>query len=117
MVGKLVDYGLEHWVRLSLPSPCPRVPQTDPLLRASQGADQVGVNHVRRFVCESLSFTHRYVPVGLLERFPVALNERAFPYRGRDELEVCFRARFQRGSDVAHASRTMTDTSFVGSSC
>ncbi|ORY87464.1 hypothetical protein BCR35DRAFT_302230 [Leucosporidium creatinivorum] len=65
MVGKLVDYGLEHW-----------------------GSDQVGVNHVRRFVCESLSFTHRYIPVGLLERFPVQLNERAFPYRGRDELET-----------------------------
>ncbi|KAM0789358.1 hypothetical protein ACM66B_000189 [Microbotryomycetes sp. NB124-2] len=72
MVGKLVDYGLEHW-----------------------GSDQVGVNHVRRFVCESLSFTHRYVPVGLLERFPVHMNERAYPYKGRDELETLL------GSDQA----------------
>ncbi|KAK4057301.1 tRNA-dihydrouridine synthase 3 [Microbotryomycetes sp. JL221] len=65
MIGKLCDYGLEHW-----------------------GSDQVGVNHVRRFVCESLSFTHRYVPVGLLERFPVHMNERALPYKGRNELET-----------------------------
>ncbi|KAK4048211.1 tRNA-dihydrouridine synthase 3 [Microbotryomycetes sp. JL201] len=72
MVGKLVDYGLEHW-----------------------GSDQVGVNHVRRFVCESLSFTHRYVPVGLLERFPMHMNERAYPYKGRDELETLL------GSDQA----------------
>lgn len=65
MVAKLVDYGLEHW-----------------------GSDQIGVNHVRRFVCEALSFTHRYIPVGLLERLPVQLNQRAYPYQGRDELET-----------------------------
>ncbi|GAA5949641.1 hypothetical protein JCM21900_002481 [Sporobolomyces salmonicolor] len=65
MIGKLCDYGLEHW-----------------------GSDQIGVNKTRRFVCESMSFTHRYVPVGLLERFPIHMNERAFPYKGRDELET-----------------------------
>ncbi|BGP43880.1 tRNA-dihydrouridine synthase 3 [Rhodotorula kratochvilovae] len=65
MIGKLCDYGLEHW-----------------------GADQMGVNKTRRFVAESLSFTHRYVPVGLLERLPTNMNERAFPYKGRDELET-----------------------------
>lgn len=48
----------------------------------------MGVNHVRRFVCESLSFTHRYVPIGLLERFPISMNDRPMPYKGRDELEV-----------------------------
>lgn len=48
----------------------------------------MGVNKTRRFVAESLSFTHRYVPVGLLERLPTNMNERAFPYKGRDELEV-----------------------------
>ncbi|GAA6026122.1 hypothetical protein JCM11491_002806 [Sporobolomyces phaffii] len=65
MVGKLCDYGLEHW-----------------------GSDQIGVNKTRRFVCESLSFTHRYVPVGLLERMPAHMNERALPFKGRDELET-----------------------------
>ncbi|GAA5895703.1 hypothetical protein JCM8208_005304 [Rhodotorula glutinis] len=65
MIGKLCDYGMEHW-----------------------GADQMGLNKTRRFVAESLSFTHRYVPVGLLERLPTNMNERAFPYKGRDELET-----------------------------
>lgn len=48
----------------------------------------MGVNKCRRFVCEALSFTHRYVPVGLLERLPTNMNERPFAFRGRDELEV-----------------------------
>ncbi|BGP27994.1 tRNA-dihydrouridine synthase 3 [Rhodotorula toruloides] len=65
MIGKLCDYGLEHW-----------------------GSDQMGVNKCRRFVCEALSFTHRYVPVGLLERLPTNMNERPFVFRGRDELET-----------------------------
>ncbi|GAA6011175.1 hypothetical protein JCM10207_005526 [Rhodosporidiobolus poonsookiae] len=68
MIGKLCDYGLEHW-----------------------GSDQIGVNKTRRFVCESLSFTHRYIPVGLLERGAdqsVHMNQRPFPYKGRDELET-----------------------------
>ncbi|GAA6060860.1 hypothetical protein JCM10212_006240 [Sporobolomyces blumeae] len=65
MIGKLCDYGLEHW-----------------------GSDQMGVNKTRRFVCESMSFTHRYVPVGMLERLPTNMNERALPYKGRDELET-----------------------------
>lgn len=57
-------------------------------LPISQGSDQMGTNLTRRFVCEAMSFTHRYVPVGLLERLPTYMNERAFPYKGRDELEV-----------------------------
>ncbi|GAA5884122.1 hypothetical protein JCM6882_002148 [Rhodosporidiobolus microsporus] len=69
MIGKLCNYGLEHW-----------------------GADQIGVNKARRFVAEALSFQHRYVPVGLLERAtettPMHMNQRAFPYKGRDELET-----------------------------
>ncbi|GAA5871429.1 hypothetical protein JCM3774_005596 [Rhodotorula dairenensis] len=65
MIGKLCDFGLEHW-----------------------GSDQMGTNLTRRFVCEAMSFTHRYVPVGLLERLPTHMNERAFPYKGRDELET-----------------------------
>ena len=88
MIGKLVDYGLEHWVRLSSLSL-----RTFPLnltrsTPSQQGSDQMGVNHVRRFVCESMSFTHRYVPIGLLEHFPISMNDRPMPYKGRDELEV-----------------------------
>ena len=60
-----VHYGLEHW-----------------------GSDQRGVNRVRRFLLEWLSFTYRYIPVGLLERIPVQLNERAPAYRGRSDLEI-----------------------------
>jgi tRNA-dihydrouridine synthase 3 len=52
----------------------------------------MGTNLTRRFVCEAMSFTHRYVPVGLLERLPTHMNERAFPYKGRDELEVRYAA-------------------------
>lgn len=66
MIGDLAKFGLEHW-----------------------GSDTMGVNATRRFVCEALSFTYRYVPVGLLERFPASLNNRPYPFRGRDDLEVC----------------------------
>jgi tRNA-dihydrouridine synthase 3 len=64
MIGTLASYGLEHW-----------------------GSDTQGLNTTRRFLCEALSFQHRYVPVGLLER-PMKLNERPYPYKGRNELEV-----------------------------
>ena len=62
---KFVHYGLEHW-----------------------GSDQRGVNRVRRFLLEWLSFTYRYIPVGLLERVPAQLNERPPAYRGRNDLEI-----------------------------
>lgn len=52
-----VRYGLEHW-----------------------GSDQMGVNKTRRFLLEWLSFTHRYIPVGLLEVLPQRINERPLPY-------------------------------------
>ena len=65
MYKDFVHFGLEHW-----------------------GSDQQGVNHVRRFLLEWLSFTYRYIPVGLLERIPVQLNDRAPAYRGRNELET-----------------------------
>lgn len=71
MIGNLASFGLEHW-----------------------GSDTLGVNATRRFVCEAMSFTYRYIPVGLLERFPSSLNDRPYPFRGRDELEVGILLRF-----------------------
>lgn len=59
-VRDLVNFGLEHW-----------------------GTDVVGMRETRRFVLEALSFQHRYIPVGILERFPVQMNERPFPFHGR----------------------------------
>jgi tRNA-dihydrouridine synthase 3 len=55
---------------------------------AHWGADERGVMTTRRFLCEWLSFLHRYVPVGLLERLPQRINERPPFYEGRDELET-----------------------------
>lgn len=64
-IGKLASFGLEHW-----------------------GSDTQGVNTTRRFLCESLGFQYRYVPVGLLERLPARINDRPYPFKGRDELET-----------------------------
>ncbi|CAE6492764.1 unnamed protein product [Rhizoctonia solani] len=63
MIRQYAEYGLNHW-----------------------GSDTVGVNNTRRFLCEALSFTYRYIPIGLLERLPGKINERPPAYRGRDEL-------------------------------
>ncbi|KAF8581807.1 zinc finger dihydrouridine synthase, partial [Ramaria rubella] len=52
------------------------------------GSDTAGINTTRRYLCEALSFQHRYIPIGLLERLPGRLNERAPRWRGRDELET-----------------------------
>lgn len=65
LLSDLAKFGLEHW-----------------------GSDTMGVNTTRRFLCEAISFTYRYVPVGLLERLPANLNDRPYPFKGRDELEV-----------------------------
>lgn len=65
IVRQLCEYGLTHW-----------------------GTDTAGVNTTRRYVCEALSFQHRYIPIGLLERPIGVLNERAPAYHGRDELET-----------------------------
>ncbi|KAL4076835.1 hypothetical protein V8B97DRAFT_2084564 [Scleroderma yunnanense] len=51
------------------------------------GTDTAGVNTARRYLCEALSFQYRYIPIGLLERLPARINERAPAFRGRDELE------------------------------
>ena len=34
-----------------------------------------------------LSFTHRYVPLGLLDHVPIRMNDRPPPFAGRDALE------------------------------
>ena len=56
--------GLEHW-----------------------GSDAQGVAKTRKFLLEWLSFLHRYVPVGLLERLPQLMGDHAPSYYGRDDLE------------------------------
>ncbi|KAF8801086.1 zinc finger dihydrouridine synthase [Phlegmacium glaucopus] len=52
------------------------------------GSDTTGVNSTRRYLCEALSFQYRYVPIGLLERLPGRINDRAPAFRGRNELET-----------------------------
>ena len=51
------------------------------------GSDREGVERTRRFLLEFLSFSCRYIPVGLLE-FPQRLSQRPPAYYGRDELET-----------------------------
>ncbi|CAO1624412.1 unnamed protein product [Parajaminaea phylloscopi] len=65
MVRQYVHYGLTHW-----------------------GSDTQGVNKTRRFLCEAMSFWHRYVPLGLLEHLPPSMNDRPPAFRGRDDLET-----------------------------
>jgi len=73
LLKTFVHHGLEHW-----------------------GSDQKGVNNVRRFLLEWLSFLHRYVPVGLLDVLPPYLNDRppgaSFAF-GRDKLETLMASR------------------------
>ncbi|WFD30006.1 tRNA-dihydrouridine(47) synthase [NAD(P)(+)] [Malassezia sp. CBS 17886] len=64
IVREYASHGLSHW-----------------------GSDTQGVNTTRRFLCEMLSFTHRYVPLGILEHVPVRMNDRPPPFAGRDHLE------------------------------
>jgi len=63
-VKKFVDFGLEHW-----------------------GSDDTGVDTTRRFLLEWLSFTHRYVPVGLLDHIPAKINYRPNGLMARNEME------------------------------
>lgn len=52
------------------------------------GTDAFGISQCRRFFCEFMSFFHRYVPMGICERYPVLLNERPPNWKGRSELET-----------------------------
>ena len=64
-VEKFCRYGLESW-----------------------GSDELGIGYTRRFLLEFLSFSCRYIPIGLLEHLPPSLNDRAPAYRGRSDLET-----------------------------
>ncbi|KAI0016143.1 FMN-linked oxidoreductase [Xylariomycetidae sp. FL0641] len=52
------------------------------------GTDEIGLGYTRRFLLEWLSFTHRYIPIGILEHLPPSLNDRPPKYRGRNDLET-----------------------------
>ncbi|KAI5951367.1 DUS3 [Candida jiufengensis] len=65
MYEKFAKFAIQHW-----------------------GSDEYGVATARRFMCEFLSFTHRYIPVGIMERLPPKLNERPPKWVGRNELET-----------------------------
>lgn len=52
------------------------------------GSDEIGVGTTRRFLLEWLSFSCRYVPVGILEYLPPKFGDRPPAFRGRDELET-----------------------------
>jgi tRNA-dihydrouridine synthase 3 len=51
------------------------------------GADEYGVNTTRRYLLEWLSFLHRYIPVGILERTQ-KINERPPRFFCRNDLET-----------------------------
>ena len=65
LVKDFSNYGLEHW-----------------------GSDEKGVETTRRFLLEWLSFQHRYVPQGILERPPQRMNQRIPKYVTRNDLET-----------------------------
>lgn len=53
------------------------------------GSDEYGINTARRFMCEFISFTHRYIPVGVMEKMHNAkMNERPPKWVGRSDLET-----------------------------
>ncbi|OBA22515.1 Dus-domain-containing protein [Metschnikowia bicuspidata var. bicuspidata NRRL YB-4993] len=62
---QFADFAVEHW-----------------------GSDEYGIENARRYMCEFIGFTHRYIPVGILERLPPKLNERPPKWKGRNELET-----------------------------
>ncbi|KAL9043158.1 MAG: hypothetical protein Q9214_003587 [Letrouitia sp. 1 TL-2023] len=65
LVEQYVRYGLETW-----------------------GSDEWGIGTTRRFLLEWLSFSHRYVPMGILAHLPPSLQDRPPTWRGRNELET-----------------------------
>jgi tRNA-dihydrouridine synthase 3 len=64
-IEKFTKYGLQTW-----------------------GSDEMGIGTTRRFLLEWLSFSYRYVPVGLLEYLPPNIQDRPPAFKGRNELET-----------------------------
>ncbi|KAH9823754.1 tRNA-dihydrouridine(47) synthase [NAD(P)(+)]-like [Teratosphaeria destructans] len=64
-ISDFVRHGLEYW-----------------------GSDEIGVGTTRRFLLEWLSFSCRYVPIGLLEYLPPKFGDRPPAFRGRSDLET-----------------------------
>lgn len=64
-IEKFARYGLEAW-----------------------GSDEIGLGITRRFLLEWLSFSCRYVPIGILEHLPPRIQDRPPQYRGRNDLET-----------------------------
>lgn len=52
------------------------------------GSDTQGVNQTRRFLCEWMSFYHRYVPVGIIETLPQRFSQRPERFMGRSDMET-----------------------------
>ena len=52
------------------------------------GSDEFGVGTTRKFLLEWLSFSCRYVPIGILEHLPPKFGDRPPAFRGRSELET-----------------------------
>ena len=65
ILKEFVDNGLEHW-----------------------GSDAQGVEKTRYFLLNWLSLLNRYIPVGLLERVPIRIGQKAPQFIGRDDLET-----------------------------
>ncbi|CAL9729248.1 tRNA-dihydrouridine(47) synthase [NAD(P)(+)] [Monosporozyma unispora] len=65
ILADFTRYAMEHW-----------------------GTDEYGIAQCRRYFCDFMSFFHRYIPMGICERYPVKLNERPPHWQGRDEMET-----------------------------
>jgi tRNA-dihydrouridine synthase 3 len=52
------------------------------------GSDEIGVGTTRRFLLEWLSFSCRYIPLGILEHLPPKFGDRPPAYKGRSDLET-----------------------------